>query len=71
METVNQEIEQLRYNIQALSRVANPLGKLLDHVQEDVEIMRQELQQWTNVYEEVSKDMIKQKTLVTYPNILF
>lgn len=63
-EAVNQEIEQLRFNIQALSRVANPLGKLLDHIQEDAEVMRQELQQWTNVYDEVSKEMQKQKMSV-------
>lgn len=61
-ETVNQEIEQLRFNIQALSRVANPLGKLLDHIQEDVEVMRQELHQWSNIYEDVTKEMHKQKT---------
>ncbi|XP_047033431.1 TRAF3-interacting protein 1 [Helicoverpa zea] len=62
-EAVNQEIEQLRFNIQALSRVANPLGKLLDHVQEDVEVMRQELHQWSKIYEDVTKEMLKQKTL--------
>lgn len=62
-EAVNQEIEQF-INIQALSRVANPLGKLLDHIQEDAEVMRQELQQWTNVYDEVSKEMQKQKMSV-------
>ncbi|KAJ2953354.1 hypothetical protein O0L34_g944 [Tuta absoluta] len=61
-EAVNQEVEQLRYNIQALSRVANPLGKVLDHVQEDVEVMRQELQQWTKTYDEASKELLKQKT---------
>ncbi|CAB3249248.1 unnamed protein product [Arctia plantaginis] len=62
-EAMNQDVEQLRFNIQALSRVANPLGKLLDHIQEDVEVMRQELQQWSNIYEEVNKEMLKQKTL--------
>uniref|UniRef100_A0A2A4J3A0 TRAF3-interacting protein 1 n=1 Tax=Heliothis virescens TaxID=7102 RepID=A0A2A4J3A0_HELVI len=62
-EAVNQEIEQLRFNIQAMSRVANPLGKLLDHVQEDVEVMRQELHQWSKIYEDVTKEMLKQKTL--------
>ncbi|XP_026494302.2 TRAF3-interacting protein 1 [Vanessa tameamea] len=61
-DVVNQEIEQLRFNVQALSRVANPLGKLLDHIQEDVEIMRQELQQWTKTFEEASKQLLKQKT---------
>ncbi|XP_059053123.1 TRAF3-interacting protein 1 isoform X2 [Achroia grisella] len=60
-EAVNREIEQLRYNVQALSRVTNPLGKILDHVQEDVEVMRQELQQWTKTYEETSKQLSKQK----------
>ncbi|XP_050353944.1 TRAF3-interacting protein 1 isoform X2 [Nymphalis io] len=64
-DVVNQEIEQLRFNVQALSRVANPLGKLLDHIQEDVEIMRQELQQWTKTYEEATKQLLKQKTLST------
>ncbi|XP_072929842.1 uncharacterized protein IFT54 [Epargyreus clarus] len=57
-----QEMEQLRFSVQALSRIANPLGKLLDHIQEDVEVMRQELQQWTIIYEETSKDLLKQKT---------
>ncbi|XP_047537026.1 TRAF3-interacting protein 1 [Vanessa atalanta] len=61
-DVVNKEIEQLRFNVQALSRVANPLGKLLDHIQEDVEIMRQELQQWTKTFEEASKQLLKQKT---------
>lgn len=62
-EAMNREIEQLRYNIQGLSRVANPLGKLLDHIQEDVEVMRQELQQWTKTYDEASKELSKQKML--------
>lgn len=62
---MNEEIEQLRFNIQALSRVANPLGKLLDHIQEDVEVMRQELHQWTNTYEDASKELLKQRALVT------
>ncbi|XP_035449909.1 TRAF3-interacting protein 1 [Spodoptera frugiperda] len=62
-EAINQEVEQLRFNIQAMSRVANPLGKLLDHIQEDVEVMRQELHQWSNIYEDVTKEMQKQKTI--------
>ncbi|XP_060805273.1 TRAF3-interacting protein 1 isoform X1 [Amyelois transitella] len=62
-EAVNKEIEELRYNFQGLSRVANPLGKILDHIQEDVEVMRQELQQWTQTYDEASKELLKQKTL--------
>ncbi|XP_063627998.1 TRAF3-interacting protein 1-like [Cydia splendana] len=60
-EASNQEIEQVKFNIQAVSRAANPLGKLLDHIQEDVEVMRQELQQWTRTYDETSKELSKQK----------
>ncbi|KAJ0173590.1 hypothetical protein K1T71_010739 [Dendrolimus kikuchii] len=62
-EAQHQEIDQLKFNIQTLSRVANPLGKLLDHIQEDVEVMRQELQQWKNIYDDVSKEISKEKTL--------
>ncbi|XP_068619067.1 TRAF3-interacting protein 1-like isoform X2 [Battus philenor] len=58
---VNQEIEQMRFNVQALSRISNPLGKLIDHIQEDVEVMRQELQEWTRKYDETSKELAKEK----------
>ncbi|XP_045537846.1 TRAF3-interacting protein 1 [Papilio machaon] len=60
-DVVNQEIEQMRFNVQALSRISNPLGKLIDHIQEDVEVMRQELQEWTKKYEEASIELSKQK----------
>ncbi|XP_034834208.1 TRAF3-interacting protein 1 [Maniola hyperantus] len=60
-DVLNKEIEQIRFNVQALSRVANPLGKLLDHIQEDVEVMRQELHQWITAYEYASKELLKQK----------
>ncbi|XP_039757832.1 TRAF3-interacting protein 1 [Pararge aegeria] len=58
---LHQEIELIRFNVQALSRVANPLGKLLDHIQEDVEVMRQELNQWLTSYELASQELLKQK----------
>ncbi|XP_050674975.1 TRAF3-interacting protein 1 [Leptidea sinapis] len=60
---ISKDIELLRFSIQAISRVANPLGKLLDHIQEDVEVMRQELIQWTKAYEETSRELSKQKAL--------
>lgn len=52
----------MRINIEALSRIANPMGKLLDHIQEDVEVMRQELQQWTEQYQQAVNELNKQKT---------
>lgn len=54
----------MRFNVQALSRISNPLGKSIDHIQEDVEVMRQELQEWTKKYEEASIELSKQKMLV-------
>lgn len=64
-DVVNQEIEQVRFNVQALSRISNPLGKLIDHIQEDVEVMRQELQEWTRKYEATSEELSKQKMYVS------
>ncbi|KAL4717944.1 hypothetical protein ACJJTC_001362 [Scirpophaga incertulas] len=60
-EAVNKDIDQIKFDIQALSRVANPLGKLFDHIQEDVEVMRQELNQWTKTYEDTTKELTKQR----------
>ncbi|XP_022121349.2 TRAF3-interacting protein 1 [Pieris rapae] len=59
----SREIEEIRFNVQALSRVANPLGKILDHIQEDVEVMRQELSQWLQIYNETTKKLLKQKAI--------
>ncbi|CAK1550506.1 unnamed protein product [Leptosia nina] len=60
---INKDLEQLQFNIQALSRVSNPLGKLLDHVQEDVEVMRQESQQWLQIYGDKTKELSKQREI--------
>ncbi|CAH4031875.1 unnamed protein product [Pieris brassicae] len=59
----SREVEQIRFNVQALSRVANPLGKILDHIQEDVEVMRQELSQWLLIFNETTKKLLIQKAL--------
>eukprot|EP01135_Chromosphaera_perkinsii_P004074 Nk52_evm5s268 gene=Nk52_evmTU5s268 len=41
------ETEKLRSSIQALCRSANPLGKILDYIQEDMDSMHKELELWT------------------------
>ncbi|XP_074653600.1 TRAF3-interacting protein 1-like [Tubulanus polymorphus] len=45
-EMVQREIDKLRVSIQTLTRSANPLGKIMDYVQEDLDSMQKELQKW-------------------------
>lgn len=45
-ETTQREVDKLRGSIQTLTRSANPLGKLMDFLQEDVDSMQRELDQW-------------------------
>ena len=45
-EMVQKEIDKLRAAIQLLTRSANPLGKIMDFVQEDLDSMQKELEVW-------------------------
>lgn len=45
-EIVTREVDRLRAAIQSLTRAANPLGKLIDFLQEDVDSMQTELETW-------------------------
>ncbi|KAK7482073.1 hypothetical protein BaRGS_00026657, partial [Batillaria attramentaria] len=45
-EMVAKEIERLQTSIQSLTRSANPLGKIMDYVQEDLDSMQKELDRW-------------------------
>lgn len=45
-EAVQKEIDKLRNSIQTLTRSANPLGKIMDYVQEDLDSMQKELEKW-------------------------
>jgi len=45
-ELAGREIERLRGSIQTVTRAANPLGKLMDFLQEDVDSMQRELAMW-------------------------
>lgn len=51
------EVEKLRTAIQALTRAANPLGKLIDFLQEDIEAMQSELEMWTNTNQQLVKEL--------------
>ncbi|KAL0131848.1 hypothetical protein PUN28_003005 [Cardiocondyla obscurior] len=56
-ETAAKEIDKLRGTIQTLTRMTNPLGKLLDYVQEDVEMMEKELLDWRSQYRQLSEEL--------------
>ncbi|XP_041371645.1 TRAF3-interacting protein 1-like isoform X4 [Gigantopelta aegis] len=45
-EVVKREIEKICASIQGLTRSANPLGKIMDYVQEDLDSMQKELERW-------------------------
>lgn len=42
----SRSIERLKSSIQELSRLANPLGRVLDYLQEDMEAMLMEIEKW-------------------------
>ncbi len=52
------EIEKIRESIQSLTSAANPLGKLFDFLQEDVDEMLRELQHWKNINEKLHKQRL-------------
>uniref|UniRef100_A0A0K2UL18 TRAF3-interacting protein 1 C-terminal domain-containing protein n=1 Tax=Lepeophtheirus salmonis TaxID=72036 RepID=A0A0K2UL18_LEPSM len=47
-ESTQREIDKLKESIQTLTRYANPLGKLMNFLQEDVDSMQRELDTWRN-----------------------
>ncbi|XP_015593685.1 TRAF3-interacting protein 1 isoform X2 [Cephus cinctus] len=60
-EVTVKEVDKLRGAIQTLTRATNPLGKLLDYLQEDVEMMQRELQEWRSQYNRLSKELEKEQ----------
>jgi TRAF3-interacting protein 1 len=58
----NRDIEKLRQSIQSLSQCANPLGKVLDYLQEDIDAMVSELKSWQEVYKQNMAILEKSRT---------
>lgn len=58
------EVEKIRDSIQSLTSVTNPIGKLFDFLQEDVDEMQRELQYWKDVNEKLRKRQISELELV-------
>lgn len=54
------EINALRKSIQQLCQATNPLGKCMDYVHDDMEMMNKELEQWKSEYRRKCEDMDEQ-----------
>ncbi|TRY80991.1 hypothetical protein TCAL_08853 [Tigriopus californicus] len=67
-ESTQREVDKLRSSIQTLTRSANPLGKLMDFLQEDVDAMQRELETWKNENRRMQLDL-KQEQAMTEKSI--
>lgn len=63
-DATTREVTQLRGLIQSLTKTANPLGKLMNYLHEDLEAMHSELQTWTNTKRQLYAEIDKQKKCV-------
>lgn len=60
-EVARKEMERLCDSIQTLTRAANPLGKLMNFLQEDMDSMRSELKMWMEINEKLSAEIKTQR----------
>ena len=49
---IQKEIEKLRESIQTLTKASIPLGRTLEFLQEDIDMMQKELVKWSEEYEQ-------------------
>ncbi|XP_021693082.1 TRAF3-interacting protein 1 [Aedes aegypti] len=56
------QMETLRESIQKLTRSVNPLGKLMDFIQEDIDSMERELTNWQQIYSRAVVDLNKERS---------
>ena len=50
LEMSNEELEELRQAIQAISQSTHPLSKCMDFVHDDVALMNEEAEEWNKMY---------------------
>lgn len=50
-ERIQKEIEKLKESIQTLTKASIPLGRTLEFLQEDIDMMQKELVKWTEEYD--------------------
>ncbi|EGD72863.1 hypothetical protein PTSG_04592 [Salpingoeca rosetta] len=58
------EISDLRSSIQALCRSTNPLGRVVDYIQEDVDSMKKDLQSWKEEKESLTSKLAEEEAKV-------
>lgn len=66
----SKEIEQLKSAIQTLTRTANPLGKLINYLHEDIEAMHTELDMWNNSTRQIMVEIANQKRYQSFPKLI-
>lgn len=62
------QMDTLRDSIQQLTRSVNPLGKLMDFLQEDIDAMQMELSAWRNSYATAKTELIRERRSESYPS---
>ncbi|KAJ6637118.1 TRAF3-interacting protein 1 [Pseudolycoriella hygida] len=62
-QTSAKQMDSLRDSIQKLTRSINPLGKLMDFLQEDVDSMQMELSMWKTSYENTKQELRREEGL--------
>ena len=67
-ESTQREVDKLRSSIQTLTRSANPLGKLMDFLQEDVDSMQRELESWKEENQRLNL-ALKQEEVLTEKSV--
>ncbi|XP_047120116.1 TRAF3-interacting protein 1 isoform X1 [Schistocerca piceifrons] len=60
-DSATREVERLRSSIQTLTRAANPLGKWMDFLQEDVDTMQRELEMWRTTNKELKLQLVQEQ----------
>ena len=58
------QIDQLRTAIQSLCRATNPLGRVVDYIQEDVDSMQKDMQTWKQEKESLTAKLNDEEKFV-------
>ncbi|CAF1007188.1 unnamed protein product [Rotaria magnacalcarata] len=60
-EKIQKDVDKLRETIQSLTKSVVPLGKILEYLQEDYEMMAKEMQHYTDEYKRTVVELRKEK----------
>jgi TRAF3-interacting protein 1 len=63
-DTLQKDLEGQRANIQTLTKSVNPLNKLLDFVQEDLDAMQKEAEMWRREHAENMTTLLREDQYV-------